>query len=131
VPTASAANLDYVKQSGANEVIDYRKSRFEEVATDVDIILDTVGGETLDRSVAMLKPDAQLISIATESKDSEFFFYVEPNHEQLAEIARLIDAGNLRSVANTILPLEQARDAYAIKPERGKTVLTVVAEESG
>ncbi len=128
--TASVANVDYVKQSGADEVIDYRKNRFEEVATDVDIILDTVGGETLERSIAMLKPDAQLISIATESKDSEFFFYVEPNHEQLAEIARLIDAGILRSVANTILPLEQARQAYASKPERGKTVLTVVAKKS-
>jgi len=125
IATASANNLDYVWQSGADEVIDYSRDRFEDVAGDVDVIMDAVGGETLERSIAMLKPNTKLISIATQSKETEYFFYVEPNHEQLKEISRLIDAGELRSVADHVFPLEQAKQAYETKAKRGKTVITV------
>ena len=125
IATASADNLDYVRESGADEVIDYRQSRFEEVAGDVDVIFDAVGGETLERSITMLKANAQLISIATESKETDYFFYVEPSHEQLGVIARLIDSGELHSVANEIFPLEKAREAYQSKPIRGKFVIAI------
>ena len=125
IATASADNLDYVRESGADEVIDYRQSRFEEVAGDVDVIFDAVGGETLERSITMLKANAQLISIATESKETDYFFYVEPSHEQLGVIARLIDSGELHSVANEIFPLEKAREAYQSKPIRGKFVISI------
>lgn len=126
IATASAANFDYVKTSGADEVIDYRKDRFEDVTTDVDVIFDAVGGETLERSIAMLKPETQLISIATESKETEYFFYVEPDHEQLMEIARLVDAGELSSVANKVFPFEETRTAYETKPQCGKFVVAVI-----
>ena len=95
-------------------------------APDVDVIFDAVGGETLERSIAMLKPEVQLISIATESKETEYFFYVEPDHGQLMEIARLVDAGELSSVANDVFPLEQTRTAYETKPQRGKSVVAVI-----
>ncbi len=125
IATASVDNLDHVRASGADEVIDYRQSRFEEVAGDVDVIFDAVGGETLERSITMLKANAQLISIATESKETDYFFYVEPSHEQLGVIARLIDSGELHSVANEIFPLEKAREAYQSKPIRGKFVIAI------
>jgi len=125
IATASVDNLDHVRASGADEVIDYRQSRFEEVAGDVDVIFDAVGGETLERSTTMLKANAQLISIATESKETDYFFYVEPSHEQLGAIARLIDSGELHSVANEIFPLEKAREAYQSKPIRGKFVISI------
>jgi NADPH:quinone reductase-like Zn-dependent oxidoreductase len=127
VATASVGNLDFVRQSGADEVIDYRQRRFEDIAANVDVIFDTVGGETLERSIAMLKPDARLISVATESSETEYFFYVEPNHEQLVEIAGLIDAGTLKPVIDKVMPLEQARHAYEAKAKRGKVVLSVEA----
>ena len=127
VATASVGNLDFVRQSGADEVIDYRQRSFEEIAANVDVIFDTVGGETLERSIAMLKPDARLISVATESSETEYFFYVEPNHEQLVEIAGLIDAGTLKPVIDKVMPLEQARHAYEAKAKRGKVVLSVEA----
>jgi len=125
IATASVDNLDHVRASGADEVIDYRQSRFEEVAGDVDVIFDAVGGETLERSITMLKANAQLISIATESKETDYFFYVEPSHEQLGVIARLIDSGELHSVANEIFQLEKAREAYQSKPIRGKFVISI------
>ena len=125
IATASADNLDYVRESGADEVIDYRQSRFEEVAGDADVIFDAVGGETLERSITMLKANTQLISIATESKETDYFFYVEPSHEQLDVIARLVDSGELHSVANEIFPLEKAREAYQSKPIRGKFVISI------
>ena len=127
VATASDGNLDFVRQSGADDVIDYRQRRFEEIAANVDVILDTVGGETLERSIDMLKPDARLISVATESRETEYFFYVEPNHQQLVEIAGLIDAGTLKPVIDRAMPLEQARHAYETKAKRGKIVLSVEA----
>jgi len=127
--TCSAANSEYVLAAGADEVIDYRKSRFEDIASDVDVIFDAVGGETLERSIAMLKPGTKLISIATESKETDYFFYVEPNHEQLTEIAGLVDSGKLKSVANNVFSLEQTRTAYETRPTFGKFVIAVMGDQ--
>ena len=126
IATASRGNLDFLRKSGADKVIDYRQTRFEEIAADVDVVFDTVGGETFERSIAMLQPDARLISVATESRETEYFFYVEPNHEQLVEIAGLIDAGTLEPIIDRVMPLEQARHGYEAKAKRGKVVLSVV-----
>jgi NADPH:quinone reductase-like Zn-dependent oxidoreductase len=62
--TASAANLDFVRGLGADEVIDYRAERFEDVVRDVDVVFDTVGGETLERSWGVLKPGGRLVTVA-------------------------------------------------------------------
>jgi NADPH:quinone reductase-like Zn-dependent oxidoreductase len=129
IATASAYNLDFVRELGADEVIDYKATRFEEVARDLDVVLDTVGGETFQRSRQVLKPGGKLVSIAADSEASgakDYFFIVEANRAQLAEIARLIDGGQIRPVVDSLLPLAQAREAYARKPRRGKVVLQVV-----
>ncbi len=129
--TASAANLDFVRGLGADEVIDYRAERFEDVVRDVDVVFDTVGGETLERSRGVLKPGGRLVTVAasgertTDERVRAAYFIVEPSRTQLAEIARLIDAGALRPVVGGEFPLADALLAYRHKPARGKVVLRV------
>src|SRR5215813_14031986 len=130
--TASAANLDFVRSLGADEVIDYRAERFEDVVRDVDVVFDTVGGETLERSWGVLKPGGRLVTVAasgeqtTDERIRAAYFIVEPSQTQLAEIARLLDGGTLRPVVGAVFPLAEARQAYQHKPVRGKVVLRVV-----
>jgi NADPH:quinone reductase-like Zn-dependent oxidoreductase len=120
IGTAGSQNLEFVRHLGADEVIDYRTTPFETRAKDMDVVFDTVGGETLERSWGVLKSNGRLVTIATQSESSadqrvrDAFFIMEPNREQLVEIAHLIDAGELRppKVAAVFL-LAQAREAYA------------------
>lgn len=135
IGTASAANLDFVRSLGADEVIDYRAERFEDVARDVDVVFDTVGGETLERSWGVLKPGGRLVTTAasgeqtTDERVRAAYFIVEPSRTQLAEIARLIDGGELRPIVGAVFPLAEARQAYQHKPGHGKVVLRVVDGE--
>src|ERR1043165_1563724 len=134
--TASAANLDFVRSLGADEVIDYRAERFEDVVRDVDVVFDTVGGGALERSWGVLKPGGRLVTVAasgeqtTDERIRAAYFIVEPSRTQLAEIARLIEGGALRPVVGAVFPLAEARQAYQHKPVRGKVVLRV-AEGGG
>jgi NADPH:quinone reductase-like Zn-dependent oxidoreductase len=70
VATASFGNLDFVRSLGANEVIDYQKTRFEDTVRDVDVVFDGVGGETLDRSWEVLAKGGKLVTIASQSAES-------------------------------------------------------------
>jgi NADPH:quinone reductase-like Zn-dependent oxidoreductase len=132
IGTASPHNMDFVRNLGADEVVDYKATRFEKVVHDVDVVFDTVGGETLQRSREVLKPGGKLVTIATQSeriKDPvvrDAFFIVEANRPQLIEIARLTDSGQIRPVIDSVFPLAQARQAYEHKPTRGKIVLRIV-----
>src|ERR1043165_4395937 len=89
--TASATNLDFVRGLGADEVIDYRAERFEDVVRAVDVVFDTVGGETLARSWGVLKPGGRLVTVAasggqmTDDRVRSAFFIVEPSRAQLTE----------------------------------------------
>jgi NADPH:quinone reductase-like Zn-dependent oxidoreductase len=132
IGTASADNLDFVRGLGADEVIDYRAQRFDELVRGVDVVFDTVGGDTLARSWGVLKPGGRMITVAASEelvrapRVRDAFFIVEANRTQLAEVARLIDADELRAVVGAVLPLSQGRQAYEFKPARGKMVLRVV-----
>ena len=129
IATASAANADFVRALGADEVIDYRTTPFEAVARDVDVVLDTVGGDTRDRSWGLLRKGGRLVTIAadaerlTQPRVRDAFFIVEPNRVQLIEFARLIDAGVIQPVVGAVFPMEHFRQAYDQKPLRGKHVL--------
>lgn len=131
IATASAANADFVMALGADEVIDYRTTPFEAVVRDVDMVLDTVGGETRDRSWGTLKKSGRLVTIAadaerlTQPRVRDAFFIVEPNRNQLIEIARLIDAGVIRPIVGAVFSMEHFRQAYDQKPIRGKHVLRI------
>lgn len=129
--TARASNHDFVRGLGADEVIDYRAERFEERVRGVDVVFDTVGGETLRRSWGVLRPVGQMVTIAASEEGSQdertraAFFIVEPRRAELEEIARLIDSGEVRPVVGAEFPLADALQAYRHKPARGKVVLRV------
>jgi NADPH:quinone reductase-like Zn-dependent oxidoreductase len=131
IATASAANADFVAALGADEVIDYQSTPFETVVRDVDVVLDTVGGDTRNRSWGILSKSGRLVTIAadaerlTQPRVRDAFFIVEPNRVQLIEIARLIDAGVIRPIVGAVFSMESFRQAYEQKPMRGKHVLRI------
>ncbi len=133
IGTARAHNHEFVRGLGADEVVDYQKERFEDVVQPVDVIFDTVGGETLARSWKMLKPGGRLITVAasaeqtSDSRVRDAFFIVDPNRSQLEMLTGLIDAGKVQPVVGAVFPLENARQAYEHKPTRGKVVLKVAS----
>jgi NADPH:quinone reductase-like Zn-dependent oxidoreductase len=136
IATASEHNLDFVKNLGADEVLDYKAAPFESKVRDLDVVFDTVGGETLRRSWNVLKPNGRLVTVAGDSESSsdervkQAFFIVEPRRDQLVEIAKLLDSGKLRTVVDTVLPLSRASDAYTgslHRTGRGKIVISVAA----
>jgi len=130
IATSSKGNIDFVKQLGANEVIDYRERRFEEAGL-VDVIFDTVGGETLARSWDVLKPGGRLVTIAadaepnTEPRVKDAFFIVDQDGKQLAALAKLLDSGELKAFVKAELPMEEAGHAYSgsVAGKPGKVVL--------
>jgi NADPH:quinone reductase-like Zn-dependent oxidoreductase len=129
VGTAAPAELGLVRELGAQEAVD-SATRFEDAVAPVDLVFDTVGGERLRRSGAVLRPGGRLVSVAEEPPDGGVYFTVEPNRDQLTTIARLADAVELRPPSVEIFPLASARQAFARSLERGrrgKVVLAVVA----
>ena len=141
IATASAKDHNFLSELGASEVIDYAHEHFEEKVEDVDVVLDTVGGETQQRSWGVLRRGGILISIvspvAAEKAASlglrGAFFIVEPNRAQLIQMGHLIDKGTLRVVVGAVLPLARAREAFeqgSAGHKRGKIVLQVAAAES-
>jgi NADPH:quinone reductase-like Zn-dependent oxidoreductase len=135
--TVSTQDTDFVKRLGADEAIDYKASRFEKEVRDVDVVFDTVGGDTLERSWGVLKSDGRMITIAADSEGTadqrvkDAFFIVEPNQKQLVEIAKQLDAGHLRAFVKTTVPLNEASAAYSgavrEKSGYGKIVIAVAA----
>jgi NADPH:quinone reductase-like Zn-dependent oxidoreductase len=139
IGTASADNHEFLLRLGANEVIDYRHTQFEQAVHDVDVVLDTIGGETRRRSWQVLKPTGILISLPGPIPESEavehsklgrrgLFFIVQTDREQLGKIAALIDSGVIRPVIAETIPLAEARQAFergVAGHTRGKLVLQV------
>jgi NADPH:quinone reductase-like Zn-dependent oxidoreductase len=139
ITTSSAANIDYLRSLGADEIIDYNKTRFEDELRDIDLVLDAVGGDTVARSWQVLRHNGMLISIATSIAPDEparhgargLFFIVEPGRDQLTEMANLVDSGILKIEVASVFPLSQARAAFELGLQghnRGKIVLQVRSE---
>ncbi len=137
IGTASKRNHDFVRELGAEIVVDYQAGHFEDVVHDVDVVFDTIGGDTQNRSWNVLKKGGILISIvATPSAQEaarygvrQAFVFVQPNAGQLTEIAGLVDTGKLKVVVETVLPLSDARRAQELSQAghtRGKIVLRIV-----
>ena len=128
IGTASATNLELVRELGAHEAVD-GTARFEDVIEPVDVVFDTAGGERLRRSPAVLRPGGRLVSVAEQPVDGGVFFIVEPNRDQLESLAKLVDAGTLRPPAVETFPLTEACQAFtrSLQPgRRGKVVLAPV-----
>jgi NADPH:quinone reductase-like Zn-dependent oxidoreductase len=135
IATASERNRDFVKQLGADEFIDYKSQRFEDIAKNIDVVFDCVGGETFERSFAVLKPGGQIITIAAsaeaealnDERRKNAFFIVEPNQKQLIEITSLIDKGILKPIVDAVVPLADAASAYngTLKPRQGRGKIAI------
>jgi NADPH:quinone reductase-like Zn-dependent oxidoreductase len=130
--------MKLVAELGADEVIEYHSSRFEDRTQQVDVVFDGVGAETLDRSWNMLKPGGRMVTIASiddaaEQRVKDAFFIVEPNQQQLAEVARMLRAGTLRTLVNAVVPLEHASNAYSgsltNKRGYGKVAITIPGDK--
>ena len=126
IGTASAANLDLVLQLGAHDVVDAAQG-FEEAVEPVDVVFDTVGGERLRRSRAVLRPGGRLVSVAEQPPDGGVYFVVEPNRDLLRSLARLVDGGDLRLPPVEVLPLSSAPAAFARSLESGRRSKVVLA----
>ncbi|HVU44825.1 MAG TPA: NADP-dependent oxidoreductase [Terracidiphilus sp.] len=118
IATASAQAVAFVRQIGADEVIDYKSERFEDRVDKVDVVFDAVGGETRDRSWSVLRPGGRLVTIAADAEATndqrvkDAFLLVEANQHQLQEIARLLDAGTIRAFVRAEVSMEQTPLAY-------------------
>src|SRR5713101_3480010 len=134
--TASTKNQDLLRELGVDEPIDYTQQRFENVVRNVDIVLDTLGDETQERSWSVLKKGGVLVSLVqppSEEKAKELgvqaaIIGAQPNGAQLAEIAKIIEAGKLAPVIDRILPLSEARRAHELSQSghtHGKIALRV------
>lgn len=136
IGTASARNADFVREMGADEVIDYTSTRLEDAVQGVDVILDSLGEDALAASLKLLKPGGIAVSIVDFEPPVELaqqlgvrvdWKLVEINQAQLQEITKLIEAGQLKPVVSTVLPLAEARQAHELSEglrTRGKIVLT-------
>jgi len=139
IATASTANQDLLRQLGADVTVDYTKTKFEDVAKDVDAVLDPVGKETLARSYSVVKKGGIVMSLVAQPDPAEIKkrgirgagIFVHPDAEDLAEIAHLIDAGKIKPVVTQVLPLSEAIAAQrqaATHHTRGKVVLRIAEE---
>jgi len=139
VATAASIDLDYVRSLGAERVMDYRRDRFEESLTGMDVVLDTVGGDTQQRSLRVLKPGGILVSVVSpvpEATQKRYgvraaYFYVDVTAARLNKITELFDSGKLVTDVGTVLPLEEAGIAHEMLAgaphKRGKIVLSIAA----
>ncbi len=137
--TASTPNQNLLKQLGADVAIDYTKQKFEDIAKDVDVVLDSVGQDTLQRSYGVLKKGGCLVTIVARPDPAELEKYairgsslsVTPNSDELAEITKLIDDKKIKVIVSQTLPLADAAKAQeqaATHHTRGKIVLRVTEE---
>jgi len=139
IATARPRNHPFLRDLGVDELIDYTAVDFTTATAPVHVVLDPIGDEYGPRSLRLLLPGGTLVSLPSPAEDHLVeqarqlgvragFLLVEPDHAGLTELARLVDAGRLRIVADTILPLEQAAKAHEISETghtAGKIVLTV------
>ncbi|MGW0536431.1 NADP-dependent oxidoreductase [Streptomyces sp. NPDC003032] len=139
IGTAREEKHEFLRGLGADEVVDYARVDFAEAVSDVDVVLDGVGGEYGTRSLAVLRPGGHLVTLpdpgglpdadrARELGVRTGWTVVEPDRLGLLEIARLVDEGKLRVEIDTVLPLEDAAKAHAYGEQgrtQGKIVLRV------
>ncbi len=135
--TSSGDDQEFVRALGADTVIDYRTDRFEEKLGDIDLVLDTVGGEVRQRSYGVLRSGGKLVSAAAPIPEDERipdgvsaeFFLVEVTSDRLDHLSGLLDSGTLTAHVGSVLPLEAVVSAHEMlagaQHPRGKIVLDV------
>lgn len=136
IATASARNQALLRQLGVDEPIDYEKTRFSDVTRNVDVVIDTIGGDTQQRSLSVLRRGGILVSVAAPPSAGEAakfgvraeFLATQPSSSHLTEIAKLVDSGRVKPIVESVLPLSEVRRAHQMSESghtRGKIALTV------
>ena len=136
ITTASLRNADFLRDLGADQIVDYSTNRFEDVVRDVDVVFDLVGGDTLTRSWQVVGAGGVLVSVvspqpalpARKSRIRFVYFIVEPSSRQLRQIGGLVESGDDRPIVDHVFPLDQARSAYEaarVGHPKGKIVLSI------
>jgi NADPH:quinone reductase-like Zn-dependent oxidoreductase len=139
VGTASGMNKDFILSLGASEHIDYEKQRFEDVLNDIDFVLDTIGGEYIDRSLKVLKPGGTIISIPsgaseniTEKAEAKslygYPFGVQSNGKNMNEISDLLQKGIVKSFISKTFTFDEIQSAHMqieTRKTKGKVVVTL------
>src|ERR1700680_1293029 len=134
IATASGKNEEFVLSLGADEFVDYTREKFEQRVHEVDVVFDTVGGDTLERSFETLRRGGCLVTIVMPPSNEKAEHYgvcasmigVQPSGKQLREINQLIAAGKLKTHIATVLPLSEVRKAHQLSDSgrtRGKIIL--------
>jgi NADPH:quinone reductase-like Zn-dependent oxidoreductase len=137
--TASESSLGYLRSFGVDPVVDYKRERFEEKVSGVDVVLDPLGGDTQARSWRVLKPGGMLINLIGEIDEEAasragvraIDFGMEYDVEDLEEIAALVQSGVIQPHISKVLPLDQARQAMDLNQQgksHGKIVLEVTTD---
>ena len=141
IATCSNEKTPLVTELGAEAVIDYTRTKFDKVVGGMDVVLDTVGGDTLERSWGVLRKGGVLVSIVDDVPEARataqgvrgVSMLVHPSRSHLNEITQLVDLGKIRPIVSDVFPLSEARVAYQRGLEghnTGKTVLKVESVES-
>src|SRR5437867_2246704 len=139
IATASTPNQGLLKQLGADVAIDYSKTKFEDIAKDVDVVLDSVGKDTLARSYGVVKNGGFVATLVAEPDQAELDKHgirgapisVKPNASELAEITKLIEEKKIKPIVSQVLPLTEAvkaQEQAATHHTRGKIVLKIAEE---
>ncbi|MGZ3775276.1 MAG: NADP-dependent oxidoreductase [Pseudobdellovibrionaceae bacterium] len=132
--TASSDDKTYLEKIGAERVIDYKTNRFEELLTDLDVVIDLVGGDTIARSYQIMKRNGIALSVVGGCKESEASahgircvnFVMHPNAKDLSDVGKLFAQGILNLRIGAVLPLAEAKRAQDLNKKghtHGKIVL--------
>jgi NADPH:quinone reductase-like Zn-dependent oxidoreductase len=134
--TTSGKNVGLVKELGADLVIDYTTQNFEDELSDCDLVIDTIGGETLARSFKVLKKGGTMVSVKSQDNENlaekygvhfEWFF-MSPDGKMLFELAKLISQGTVKTVIDSVFHMDQAAEAFdrlSTGRAKGKIVIAV------
>jgi NADPH:quinone reductase-like Zn-dependent oxidoreductase len=136
IGTASSKNAEFLRSIGADEVIDYKNQQFEDLVSNMDVVLDTIGGDTFERSWGVLKPGGFLVTTVARIPEGEpekhgvraKGLVTQSDGKELAQIANIVDERKIKPIVTTILPLTDARKAHEMSESlhtRGKIVLRV------
>lgn len=123
VGTASSENRDFILDLGITRHINYRVDQFEDILQDIDFVLDTIGGDYIDRSLEVLRPGGTIIAIPSDASADVaekaaakgmkgFKFRVSSNGDDMVEIAGLLEKGLVRSVVSRIFSFKEIREAH-------------------
>lgn len=135
--TAGTANVDFVRSLGAEIVVDYTSTPVEQIVSDIDLVVDTVGGQALESAWPVVKRGGTLVSTAGMPSQEKarvlgihalFFSGSRPSSERLQAIAQLINEGQLKATLSSIFPLHEASLAHELSQSghgRGRIVLHI------